>query len=78
MPFPGQLKLYHRNFKPLNNDNVLQIKLKSNLNLDKLQTTFFSPSLVIPFFLPIDIHPTVVNWNPKCRLTHTILELEVI
>lgn len=34
----GQLKLYHRNFKPLNNDNVLQIKV--NLNLDKLQTTF--------------------------------------
>lgn len=65
------LKLYHRNFKPLNNDNVLQIKFKSNLNLDKLQTIFFPPSLVIPFFLPIDIHPTVVNWNPKCGLTHT-------
>lgn len=46
-------------------------KSKSNLNLSKIQITFFSPSLVIPFLLPIDIHPTVVNWNPKCGLTHT-------
>ena len=64
------LKLCQGNSKPLNNDNVLQIKLKSNLSLDKLQTTF-SPSLVMAFFLPIDNHPTLANWNPKSALTHT-------
>lgn len=65
------LKLYQRNYKPLTNDNVLQIKMKSNLNLDKLQTTFSSPSLVIPLFLPIDIHPTPAKGNPRSGLMHT-------
>lgn len=65
------LKLCQGNSKPLNNDNVLQIKLKPNLSLDKLQTTLFYPSLVMAFFLPIDNHPTLANWNPKSGLTHT-------
>lgn len=45
--------------------------MKSNLNLDKLQTTFSSPSLVIPLFLPIDIHPTLAKGNPRSELMHT-------
>lgn len=64
------LKLHQGHSKLPNNDNVLQINPKANLSLDKLQTTFSSPSPVTQLFLPADIHPALAKWNPISGLTH--------